>query len=218
MDGVRLQAKVYAGYAKAAQRIGLPYDLYRPTGPNNPIGGAKIATIPAAFTVHGPGNFEFGKPSDHKTPLFHALLDGTQVLLGDYLVSENNPQGPFFIAAKDAGVPILAVQTNRTISAFNPGPTLAVGANAYSGTTLANETAILTNWPASVLLGSRGVRDQQLPEDAGYGSWRVLMPAWPGVVIRPGTILNDDVGNRMIVVSAELQDLGWRIDATQAVT
>jgi hypothetical protein len=218
MDGLTLQAKVYAGYAKAAQRIGLPYDIYRPTSFVEPLGGMKIATIPAAFTQHGAGNFDFSKPSDYAKPMFHALLDGTQVQVGDYLVSENNPQGPFFIAAKDAGVPILAVQTNRTISAFNPGPTLGLGANVYSGTTLANETAIMLNWPASVLLGSRGVRDQQLPEDAGYGSWRVLMPAWPGVVIRPGTILNDDVGNRMIVVSAELQDLGWRIDATQAVT
>jgi hypothetical protein len=218
MDGARLQAKVYAGYAKAAQRIGLPYGLFRPISASNPIGVTPIAILNASFTVHGPGNFDFSKPSDHKQPLFHALLDGSQVLVGDYLVSETNPQGPFFIASKDAGVPILAVQCNRTISAFNPGPALSIGANPYSGTTLANETAILTNWPASVLLGSRGVRDQNLPEDAGYGSWRVLMPAWPGVVIRPGTILNDDLNNRMIVVSAELQDLGWRIDATQVIT
>lgn len=218
MDGARLQAKVYAGYAKAAKRIGLPYDLYRPASAFGPLIDSPIATLNAAFTVHGPGNFEFGKPSDYKNPLFHALLDGTQVSVGDYLVSETSQQGPFFIAAKDAGVPILAVQCNRTLSAFNPGPALSIGANGYSGTTQANEMAILTNWPASALLGSRGVRDQTLPEDAGYGSWRVLMPAWPGVVIRPGTILNDDLNNRMVVVAAELQDLGWRIDATQVIT
>lgn len=218
MDGATLQAKVYAGYAKAALRIGLPYDLYRPTGPNNPMGGAKLTTLPAAFTVHGPGNFDFSKPSDHKQPLFHALVDGAQVLVGDYLVAQTGVAGPFFIAAMQAATPILAVQCNRTLSAFNPGPALSIGANGYSGTNQGNETAILTNWPASVLLGSRGVRNQSLPEDAGYGSWRVLLPAWAGVTIRPGTILSDDLGNRMVVQSAELQDLGWRIDAQQAVT
>ena len=218
MDGATLQAKVYAGYAKAALRIGLPYDLYRPTSAFSPMGGAKLATLPASFTVHGPANFNFGVPSDYQKPLFHALLDGAQVQIGDYLLSETNVQGPFFIIAKDAGVPILAVQCNRTLSAWAPGPSLSVGANDYSGTTQDNETAIMTAWPASVLLGARGVRDQQLPEDAGYGSWRILMPYWAGVIIRAGTILTDDLGNRMVVQSAELQDLGWRIDATQAVT
>jgi hypothetical protein len=104
------------------------------------------------------------------------------------------------------------------LTAFNPGPVLTIGANGYAGTTQANETAIMTKWPASVLLGARGVRDQQLPADAGYGSWRILMPHWEGVTIRPGTILADDLDNRMVVQSAELQDLGWRIDAQQAVT
>ena len=218
MNGATLQAKVYAGYAKAALRIGLPYDLYRPTSANNPIGGTKLAVLSAAFTVHGPANFQFGVPSDYQKPLFHALLDGSQVQIGDYLVSETNVQGPFFVASKDAGVPILAVQCNRTLSAWTPGPSLVVGANGYSGTNQANETAIMPSWPASVLLGSRAVRDHQLPEDAGYGSWRILMPSWPGVTLRAGTILTDDLGNRMIVQSAELQDLGWRIDAQQAVT
>ncbi len=218
MDGATLQAKVYAGYARAALRVGLPYDLYRPTGPNNPTGGAKLATLSAAFTVHGQANFQFGAPSDYQKPLFHALLDGTQVQIGDYLVSETNVQGAFFIASKDAGVPILAVQCNRVLTAWTPGPALAIGANGYSGTNQGNETAIMIAWPASVLLGARGVREQKLPEDAGYGSWRILMPAWAGVTLRPGTILTDDLGNRMIIQSAELQDLGWRIDAQQAVT
>jgi hypothetical protein len=218
MDGLTLQSKVYAGYAKAALRIGLPYDIYRPMTWDNPLADGPVATVPAAFTVHGPSNFQFGTPADYQKPLFHALLDGAQVQVGDYLVSETNPQGPFFIAAKDAGVPVLAVQCNRTLTAWAPGPVLSVGANGYSGTTQANETAFMTGWPASVLLGARGDRDQQLPEDAGYGSWRILMPHWPGAVIRAGTILTDDINNRMIVQSAELQDLGWRIDATQAVT
>ena len=218
MDGATLQAKLYSGYAKAATRIGLPFDLYRPATWNDPLADGPIANMNAAFTVHGPSNFQFGVPSDYQKPLFHALLDGSKVQIGDYLIPSSGSGGPFFIAAKQPDVPILAVQCNRTLSAFQPGPALSIGANSYAGTTQANENEIMKNWPSSVLLGARGVRDQTLPSDAGYGSWRILMPYFLGVLIRPGTILVDDLTNRIVVQSAELQDLGWRIDATQMVT
>ena len=218
MDGTRLQSKLYAGYAKAAKRIGMPYQVFRPMTWNDPLADGPIATIPAAFTIHSANQFAFDKPSDHKNALYHCLADGSQIAVGDYLINEETGDGTFFIASKDNAVPIFAIECNVTLSAYNPGPVLNIGANAYAGTTQANETPILINWPASALLGARGVRDQTLPADAGYGSWRILMPAWSGVTIRPGTILNDDIGNRMVVQSAELQDLGWRIDATQMVT
>lgn len=220
MDGALLQTKVYAGFAKAAQRVGLTYDIYRPTSANNPISvGNKILTLPAAFAVHGPANFNFTVPSDYQKPLFHALVDAAQIRVGDYLNNPANTFGPFFIAAMEPFKPVLAVQTNRTLTFYTPGVQGApIGASGYGGTTAANETAFMTAWPASVLLGARGVRDQVLPEDAGYGSWRILVPAWTGAVIRSGTVIRDDIANRYIVQSAELQDFGWRIDAQQAVT
>ena len=218
MDGTRLQSKLYAGYAKAAKRIGVPYDLYRPATWNDPLADDPIASIPAAFTVHGANQFGFDKPSDHKNSLYHCLADGSQIRVGDYLINEDTGDGTFFIASMDNAVPMLAIECNAVLTAYNPGPTLSIGANPYSGTTQANETPIMTKWPASALLGARGVRDQTFPSDAGYGSWKILMPYWEGVRIRPGTILVDDLTNRMVVQSAELQDLGWRIDATQMVT
>jgi len=220
MDGVLLQTKVYAGFAKAAKRIGTPFDIYRPTTAFNPLAPANmIGTTPAAFTPHGPSNFDFTKPSDWQKPSFHALLDPTQVIPGDYLVSETPPFGPFFICSKDPAVPVLAVQCNRTISAFTPGPApRPLGASSYGGSTLSNETALLTAWPCSILLGSRGIRNNELPGDAGYGSWRILLPPSAVVSLRPGTIVTDDLDNRFVIQSAELQDLGWRIDAQQAVT
>ncbi len=218
MDGATLQAKIYAGYAKAAQRIGLPYDVFRPTSTDDPLSGVNwVANVNAAFTIHSASQFAFDKPSDHKNSLYHCLADGSQLQIGDFLTNEA-ADGTFFIASMDAAVPIFAIECNNVLSAWNPGPSLSIGANGYSGTNPGNETAILTAWPASVLLGSRATRDQQLPEDAGFGSWRIMMSAYPGVVIRPGTILTDDQNRRMVVQVAELQDLGWRIDATQAVT
>ncbi len=224
MDGTLLQSKIYAGYAKAALRIGLAFDVYRPVSASNPLAtGNKIATLKAAFTVHTGANFNFNRPADYKAPLFHALLDGAQVSVGDYLKGATATIGPFFIISKDPNVPILAVQTNRTISIFKPEGTFTrpLGISGYGGTIAstanANELAIMTAWPAGVYEGARGTGSANLPGDAGAGMWRIYVPAWPGVLISPGCIVTDDVGNRMIVRSAELTDFGWNIQAIQAL-
>ncbi len=223
MDGALLQSKVYGGFAKAAKRIGLPFDVYRPASASNPLaGGNKIATIPAAFTVHSSSNFNFEKPSDFKGPLFHALLDGTQVHRGDFLNDPATVFGPFYIASMDPIVPILAVQTNRVVTVYRPaGSAKPIGVSGYGGTIAstgdANEVALMTAWPASVLEGARGVGAGVLPADTGVGMWRVLMPYWTGVQITPGSIIIDDAGKRMIVRQAELSDLGWNIQAVQAL-
>ncbi len=219
MDGARLQTKVFGGFAKAAKRIGVPFDLYRPDGAFDPLNTFnKVTTLPAAFTRHGASNFDFSQPSDHKQPLFHAMVDAAQIQAFDYLNNPNDVYGPFFIASVPPSMPPLAVQCNRTVSVYQPGPALSHGLNGYAGTTPGNGTLIMSGWPASVLMGARGVRDQTLPADAGYGSYRIMLPFVTGVYLRPGTIITDDISNRFIVQVAELQDLGWRIDAVQAVT
>ena len=227
MDGVLLQSKVYGGYAKAALRVGLDFDLYRPTSATNPLAiGNKLLTLKAAFTVHSGSDFNFSKPSDYKGPMFHALLDGTQVKVGDYLKSSVSPDGPFFIIGADPIVPILAVQSNRTVSVFKPDDAAGsgsrpIGVSGYGGTIAttanANEYAVMTGWPASVLEGSRGMTGGALPIDAEMPLWRILMPAWAGVLINPGYVIQDDANKRMIVKQAELSNLGWNIQAVQAL-
>jgi hypothetical protein len=223
MDGVLLQSKVWMGYAKSAQRVGLDFDVYRPTSAANPIvTGTKIATVKAAFTVHSSSDFNFSKPSDYKGPLFHALVDGNQVRVGDYLKSAATVDGPYFIASMDPIVPILAVNTNRIVTVLRPGGAAkSIGLSGYGGTVAstgdANELALMTAWPASVLEGARGVGGGELPADAGAGMWRVLMPSWSGVLITPGSVIADDIGRRLIVRQAELTDLGWNIQAVQAL-
>ena len=56
-----------------------------------------------------------------------------------------------------------------------------------------------------------------LPIDAGMPLWRILMPAWSGVLINPGYVIQDDANKRMIVKQAELSNLGWNIQAVQAL-
>ena len=214
MDGALLQTKVYGGFAKAAARVGLPHDIYRPVDATNPlVVGNKIGTLQAAFTIHTAKNFNFEKPSDFTDPMFHALLDPTTLQVGDFIVPQSGFFGPFFIASKTPSMPVLSVQTNRTLSIYTHAAASAqVGNIGYSGSTTATETAIVSNWPASMLAGSTSRRDNKLPEDLGKGSFRVIMSAPAGVIIKQNMIVIDDLGNRLSVQMAELQDLGWRLD------
>lgn len=226
MDGTLLQTKVYGGFAKAAERVGLDYAVYRPSSASNPIAaGNQIATIKAQFTIHSSTNFSFIKPSDFNAPLYHALVDPTSLQVGDYLIG---PQGTFFIASLTPSMPPLAVDCNRVVTAWLPGPMAGAGLSGYGGTVANtagsvasgadNETAVMVEWPASVLLRSRATRDSYLPADTGSGMFRAMMPAWAGVTLRTTSIFSDDLGNRYVANVAELQDLGWRMDLQQVVT
>lgn len=220
MDGATLQAKVFAGYAKAAQRVGLPFNLYRPTSASNPIAaGTLLQSVNAAFTVHSGKNFEFGQVSDYDRPLFHALLDPTLVKVGDYLQSTaaEPTQGPFFIVQITPSMPVLACACNRTVTVATPGPAHTAGVSGYGGTTRGNETPILTAWPASLLQRRVTSTREKLPIDGGQPLFRLLLPAFPGTSIRLGNIVTDDLGNRYVVSMVEKQDLGWRCDVQSAI-
>lgn len=224
MNGATLQARVYAGYAAAALRVGLPYVISRPTAAlSEATAPTVIGTLNAAFTVHSASGFGFQRPSDYEKPTFHALLDGSQVMVGDFLTSAGNPS--FFIASKDALVPILAVQTSRVISIATPGPSAVTAGytpGTYAGTVGAasaiNETAFLSGWPASVLQGARSVSEKLLPGDVGAGMWTVLFPTFAGLSINAGDIMSDDIGRRYTVRTAEFTALGWRLAAQEAQT
>jgi len=212
VDSVKLQNRVYKGYQKAALRIGPIFNLYRPTDPLAPIGGP-IAVLNASFNAE---DMTYGRPNKYGKPTWFCLVDGTQTQVGDYLI---NGDKTFFIAAQQTILPILAVDCNRTIDVIRPQQQTGVGAVGYGGDTDANETPLMTGWPASVLQGTKGEKGEvNLPGDVRNPWWQVLMPAFPGVVIRTADIVTDDLDRRYVVSSPELTDLGWRMTVQQAQT
>jgi len=228
VDGTILQARVYSGYAKAAARVGLPYDQYRAATPFDPLAADnKIATLDAAFTIHSADNFEFKKPGDGAKVEYHALTTGGwgQLHESDYLVGA---MGTFFVSSVTPAMPPVAILCNRVCSIWTPGPqTTDIGVLGYGGTVAAtdaqvaadeaNETAIGTIVPASVILKGGVVRDTYLPTDAGHGAWRIQIPHFAGLVIRQGTIFTDDKLNRFVTIAGELQGNTWRVDVDQRV-
>ena len=160
---------------------------------------------------------KYGKPNKYGHPTWFGLFDGALTKPGDYLT--NASDGTFFIAAQQQALPILLVQCNRTINVLRPQQQAGVGALGYGGDTAANETTLMTAWPASVLQGTKGEKgDAILPGDVRSPWWAILLPAYPGVTLRAADIITDELSRRYVISSAELSDLGWRITAMQAVT
>lgn len=239
MDGVTLASKVAFGYAKSALYTGTAFSQYRATTSANPTAsGNLIGTLKALFSTRTGARVNLDKAPDHKDPQRQVLIDYAGVLNptvlkpGDYLT---NGTLTYFIAAMDALMSPLAILCNGTVTVWQPGSAApATGAvprvglalsyagsventtaNAAAGT--ANETAVMTNWPASILLGARGRKEIELPGDAGIGAWQIRMPVWPGVNIRPSYYIGDANGNRYAVQGAEISEFGWVINAIQEI-
>jgi hypothetical protein len=210
MDGATLQQKIYSGYGMSAQRIGKTALQYRPVSAMAPI-NTVIGTLPVSFTQ----NLEYSKFNTYANATWTSLHDGSLTLPGDYLVTED---GTWFIAAQQPILPILTVGCNRVINVLRVTQPEGFGVVGYSGDTPATETAIMAGWPASILQGTKGEKNPaQLPGDERTPWLVILVPEFVGIVIRNGDIITDDIGNRYVVSSPELSDLGWRITAALQV-
>lgn len=218
MDGPTIQARVYAGYAKAAKVIGIAYDQYRPLTAAAPLAN-KVATVKMA--VDSGKQYTFNSPNEYGDPTWLALIDDATVQTGDYLVGNNGGYNTntYFIAGKQFLLPVLAIECNRSIRITRENLSSAVGALGYSGNQPANETDILgasgTLWPASILLGGRAQAGLNLPAGVKNVGWRILLPPSVPVSILASDMVTDDLGRRYAIEGSELTDLGWRINAQE---
>lgn len=220
MDAARLQAKVWAGYGKSAQRVGYSFTIYRPQAATAAIVSGNVVGQPinAAFTPRSSG-FNFQITSDYLKPLFHGLFDATGVNVGDYLVCDGH--GTYFVIAKPDLAPNLCVECNNVISIVRPQEASAPGLQpTYIGATAGTDVAVITSWPASMIYDARGKSTgAQLPMDEVAPYFNLLLPALPaGVEIRPSDIVTDNLDRRYTVASSEFSPLGWRVVTRHAVT
>lgn len=212
MDGVRLQNRVYYGYAQSALRIGLPFQQYRPMSASNPL-ATVLSTLPASFNAK---DLKYGKANGYGSPVWYCLADGRVMQVGDYFVGPST----YFIASMQPILPIQAVECNRTVTVYRPQQTPGVGAQPYGGNTASNQTAIATGFPASILINTKADKGVAgLPGDTRLGWWNMLLPPLPGaIVIQDADVVQDDLGNRYVVSDAELTDMGWRITMAESET
>jgi hypothetical protein len=173
--------------------------------------GNLLFSLPVSLNAE---DMKYGKPNKYGKATWYALVDGTNLEVGDYFVG---PQGTFLIAALQSLLPILVVECNRTVSIFRPQAQTGLGLGPYGGNTDATETLLISGRPCSILQGTKGEKsDSNLPGDTRSPWWAILMP-YAGVDITFDDVIVDDLGRRYIVSSPERSDLGWRITAMSAV-
>jgi len=197
-------------YALIARRVGQQHSFYRPQAAISPIGTAYLQQM-ASFTQ----DYRYSKPNKYGNAAWYGMFDSTQCQPGDII---EGAAGTFFIAALQELLPIYCVQCNRTISVLRTSQEGAAGVIGYGGTTAANEVALMTGWPASVLNGTKGEKSPVgLPADAKTPWYIFLFPQYSDIVLRTSDVITDDIGRRYIVSSAELTDMGWRATGMQAL-
>jgi len=208
MDGVAVQDRFSKGMGAAARVLGMPYDLYRPHGVDEPLSAERrVLRLFAAFDLGDPG---YRRPRGYERGL-RGTFDSDSTRVGDYL---RGPRGVIFIAMLPPLQRPLCVMANDTVDVLRPeGPDLA-GLNGYGGVREPRLRSVLRGWPAS-LLSSGGDKPGTLPDDGGLGGWSVLMPPTPAEISGSDLIRNRN-GRRFIVRSAERSDLGWRLNVREA--
>lgn len=221
MDVTALQAKVYAGYAKAAERLGYAYAVYRPSGPDSPMdpGNVIVPALNATFTSASTQDFNFNRSNDREVPDYHCMADMTGLAAGDIFV--NDDWGIYFLIALDPLLPPRAIRSTQLVSVTRPAAQAGFGAQPYGGSVPATEVPVMSGgWPAAVLtVKARGEGSEvNLPGDVRTPGYTIYMPYLPGTLIRSSDIITDELGRRFIISSAELTDQGWNMVTRQAET
>ena len=214
MDSLGIQRKINRGYGIASKKLGQLCEIRRPWRAIQPIGReAETGLIMVFFDTDY--QFQAKKPSLYGKPLFGAAMDRTNIAVGDYLLGANDT---WFVAGIEPLIPTMVVKTNVVVAIARPGPVLVPGINPYSGRTAKTDTPLMAGWPASILIGGRTqAMRADLPSDVPDRGAQMLLPAWPGVLIRTGDRVTDDENRAFNISEAELTDLGWRVELVLSV-
>lgn len=230
-----IQGSTYAGYAAVAAAIGQPFDLYRPTIGQAPLATPKITTLPAQFTNAKASGFNFDKGQGYDDVLWNALVDGTQLHVGDYLFGAG---ATYFVAAMPPLEPISCVRCNAVVALTRPskevttvggqapglqsqpgstGTVWGVSTTPVTDDTQAGEIAVAAGIPVCILgTSGRATGNGELPTDApGPSRWRIHMPpsVCPKGTVQDRDVITDDENYRYKVSSANWTVIGYRAEA-----
>jgi hypothetical protein len=218
----RLVDVIQRSLGRAAHAVGSWCDAYRAAGKDHPLAVAnRFMKLQAAFS---PPDAGFARPVGYGQAVWWGLYDAAYTRVGDFLVRPASAPGQtdggvWFVAAQQPMLPVLCVRATRVVDFARPAAAASAGLNGYGGVTAQNTQDLALGWPASVLAsGSGGVGGADLPSGAPPGNWDVLLPAIPGIGLRNGDVMRDDLGRSGVVSSAEKTDLGWRLLVKQAST
>jgi hypothetical protein len=196
MDGVTLQARIYASMGKDAQHTGRLHNIYRPASPLLPLDyGNRVGEIYCRFAAEK----RFEVPHKYKEPTYFLYADGRELEKGDFLVSDTET---FFIADKQPLLPMQAVRCNDLLTIDRP---------SYVGTTVVTNP-VATDYPAFRQLKKL----DQKPVSSTFGAstsatpigeWFVYLPIdW--TLIKQGDIVTDLTARTYTIGSIDPTEIG----------
>ena len=212
MDGKRLQSLLNTGYARAASHIGTPHLWYRAATPNNPLQSVnRLGTLAASFNIRG----QYLNQPKADVWLWQAIVDGSQVEIGDYLSGENI----WCIVGKQPLMPIIALRCNDMISISRAGAITQTADGAQQST-----QQIASGIPCYIQLK----RDKGFSMPAGWQggatNTSAPMPEWliyvglggvtPHGFIQEGDMIINEAGNQWKVDAASTSTVIWQLACT----
>ncbi len=214
VDGVRLADRLAYGAGCAARRAGFLHDAYRPASLQCPIDLAnRFLRLAVAYVLPGGG---VGSPAGFGVPFREAWADWSYLQVGDYLVG---PEGTAFVAAIEPPKPMLVVMTNAVVSLSRPAAAVLAGANPYGAVLPQTNAALMSAFPASLLVGGGSDRTRAgLPDDTKVPGFVCLIPAMDGLQPKVADILIDGTGARFLVNAVETLNGVLRLSMNQAVS
>lgn len=220
MDGPGINQKIRYGYAKAAEKLGQDFQLYRATNMINPIQPANLVGTLKMVTTQTWNWMKANKPGN---AIWYMVVDGQDSSYplsangGDFLVGDHT----FYVLSKEYQMPMQGVETNATIQIIRPFQQTGPGLKPYGGYTPDTSTVLVSNMPASILIQSVSNRGQmaksKLPTDTNEPIWIVMLPRLDSTNIRTGDVLIDETSQQYVLGVTESTEFGWRLTAQQMV-
>lgn len=217
MDGALANQKIRYGYAKAAQKLGIPYQLYRTNTPFTPIQSPNlIGSLPATFSQ----DWTWMKANRPGNAIWFSCIDGQEsseplsAKEMDYLVADKT----FFVLSKEFQLPIQVVECNATVTIRRPSQSTDPGGQGYAGYQPGTSDVIMENMPVSCLMSRRGqMAITKLPTDTFQPEFIFLLPNIGPTDIKTGDIATDQSNQNFIFSVTEDTEFGWRCIGQQAV-
>lgn len=223
VDFARIQNRIYYGYGKASQRLGVNFSIYRSPSLINPIVSANLT---GTTLISIDEDLTYKKARKYGDYIWQFLpLDGlTKLQDYDYIVGPSITYFIADIAPDDRLTPPLCVECNTTINITRTMGNLQPGTNPYQEyLPTITPTNVALNCPASVIENTRTYPrgDMKLPTSVRMPMYDYYIPDLDDSVIMSGDVLDDlGSGRRLQIYSAERtkKTMGFRITAHELGT
>ncbi len=215
----QVQPAVNSGYFICASLLGNPCDRYTASSNNNPISEIDHQDVTYVLFAFDPG-FLLKKPRDYKSVQMYGCYDRTSTLVGDYLVDQTNQQ-IYFINSQESITPNGVILCNATFTFYRPTAQIVGGyrgngyvnkdLNSYGGNTTNLGNPLAANWPASLILGTKGERAQvNIPNQSREPWYIAKLPIIPGVSLQTDDLVIFGI-RRFLISGCELSELGLNL-------